>query len=103
MLIYKSNFHLAYCQIPAQISLTSAGHGKSKVSSFGKGEIQCHRVIVPEQTVPTQPLLLSTQTLTMYFDGQHLGGVVWRGHIFGVRHTAVGPLIELSYTGDGQD
>lgn len=39
----------------------------------------------------------------MHFEGQRLGGVVWLGRIFGVGHTAVGPLIEPSSVGDGQD
>lgn len=47
---------------------------------------------------PCQP-----QELTMHFDGQRLGGVVWRSHIFSVRHTAVGPVVEPSCIGDRQD
>lgn len=66
-----------------------------------KRQIQCHRVIVP-QTFSTQLLPIINQALTMHFDGQWLGGVVWCSHIFVVGHTAVGPLIETSCTGDRQ-
>ncbi len=54
-------------------------------------------------TSPTELLLMSTQALTMHFEGQRLGGVVWRSHILGIGHTAVGPLKEPSCTGDEQD
>lgn len=45
----------------------------------------------------------STQALTVYFDGQLLGGVVWCSHIVGVGHTAVGPLRVPSCSGDSHD
>lgn len=50
-----------------------------------------------------QPILVPTQTLTMHFQGQHLGGVVWGGHIFGIRYTAVEPVMVRSSVGDSQD
>lgn len=89
--------YLAPSQIPAEISLTVAGQGKSKVASFGKREMQRYRVIVPQQIVPKQASIISTQTLTMYFDAEHLRGVVWCSHIFSVGHTAKGPFKEPSH------
>lgn len=70
--------------------------------NFSKGEIQWHRVIVP-QTFSRRLLFKSTEALTMHFEFQQRGGHVRGGHVFAVGHTAVGPLAEQRCVGDEQD
>lgn len=96
--ICMSHIYLPNNQIPTEASLISAGHRfyeNSKVSLFSQREkvSQSHCSAGFQQTVLTQLLPISTQALTMHFELQRLGGVVWCSCIVDVGHTAVRPLI----------
>lgn len=59
--------------------------------------------MIVSETFSRQLLPITTQTLTMHFEGQRLGEAVLLSHIFSVGQTAVGPLIAPSYIAEAQD
>lgn len=63
--------------------------------------IKCHRVI--QLTTPIHLPPVSTQVLTMHFEGQRLWELVFSSHIFTVGHTAIGPLIVTPCMRDRQE
>lgn len=105
-ILFTSHVYQAYHYIPVEISLTSAGHRhheKCMASLFGKRERQSHCFIDFQHQLPHSSHRTSTQALTMHFESQRLGGVVWCGHIFAIVHTAVGSLREPSCAGNVQE